>query len=278
MTVTEPRFPVQITRGVPVVITPEEIDITNAGALWAALLHVAARPGPALVVDMTRTRFCDCAGPHALISAHKRAQAEGRHLSLAVTGAQVRRILALTAWTASFLSVPAWTRPSPTRPPPPAPARPPANRTVSNERAAGRQIAASMVLAVPGSADRIPDRPGRPAAAEYARIAGRAPSVCVLTTVIRQKWLSWQDAACVKRHGASHFVSRLSGNCGHGRRAEQPARVTLPGSPLVRHIDYSLAEFCQCSEPSARTPGVSARLLASRASSRPRRAPSVLSQ
>ena len=97
MTMTEPRFPVRITRGVPVVIAPEEIDITNAAALRAALLHAAARPGPALVVDMTRTRFCDCAGLHALIGAHKRAQAEGRHLRLAVTGAQPRRILALTA-------------------------------------------------------------------------------------------------------------------------------------------------------------------------------------
>jgi anti-sigma B factor antagonist len=97
MTMTEPRFPVQVTRGVPVVITPDEIDITNAVALRAALLHAAARPGPALVVDMTRTRFCDCAGLHALIAAHKRAQAEGRQVRLVVTGAQVRRILTLTA-------------------------------------------------------------------------------------------------------------------------------------------------------------------------------------
>jgi anti-sigma B factor antagonist len=97
MTMTEPGFPVRITHGVPVVIAPEEIDITSAGALRAALLHAAARPGPALVVDMTRTRFCDSAGLHALIGAHKRALAEGRQLRLAVTGAQVRRIFALTA-------------------------------------------------------------------------------------------------------------------------------------------------------------------------------------
>lgn len=97
MTMTEPRFPVQVTRGVPVVIAPEEIDITNADRLRAALLHAAARPGAVLVVDMTRTRFCDSAGLHALIGAHRRARAEDRHLRLAVTGAQVRRILALTA-------------------------------------------------------------------------------------------------------------------------------------------------------------------------------------
>jgi anti-sigma B factor antagonist len=97
MTMTEPRFPVRITRGAPVVIAPQEIDITNAGELRAALLHAATRPGSALVVDMTRTRFCDSAGLHALIGAHKRAQAEGRQVRLAVTEAQVRRILALTA-------------------------------------------------------------------------------------------------------------------------------------------------------------------------------------
>ena len=97
MTMTEPRLPVQITRGVPVVIAPQEIDITNADRLRAALLHAAARPGPALVVDMTGTRFCDSAGLHALIGAHRRAQAEGRQVSLVIASAQVRRILALTA-------------------------------------------------------------------------------------------------------------------------------------------------------------------------------------
>jgi hypothetical protein len=35
----------RITRGAPVVTTPEEIDITNTGQLRAALLHAAGRPG-----------------------------------------------------------------------------------------------------------------------------------------------------------------------------------------------------------------------------------------
>jgi anti-sigma B factor antagonist len=97
MTMTEFGFPVQTIRGVPVVIAPQEIDITNADQLRTALLRAAGCPGAALIVDMTRTRFCDCAGMHALIGAHKRAQAEGRQVRLAVTGAQVRRLLALTA-------------------------------------------------------------------------------------------------------------------------------------------------------------------------------------
>jgi anti-sigma B factor antagonist len=97
MTMTEPRFPVQVIRGVPVVIAPEEIDITNAGLLRAALLRAAARPGAVLVADMSRTRFCDSAGLHALVGAHRRAQAEGRQVRLVVTGPQPRRLLALTA-------------------------------------------------------------------------------------------------------------------------------------------------------------------------------------
>ena len=87
MTMTEPRFPVQVIRGVPVVIAPQEIDITNADRLRTALLHAAARPGAAFVVDMTRTRFCDSAGLHALLGAHKRARAEGRQCDTSVRAA-----------------------------------------------------------------------------------------------------------------------------------------------------------------------------------------------
>ena len=46
MTMTEPGFPVRITRGVPVVIAPEEIDITNAGALAGGPAARRHPPGP----------------------------------------------------------------------------------------------------------------------------------------------------------------------------------------------------------------------------------------
>ena len=97
MTLAEPRFPVQFIRGVPVVAAPQEVDITNAGLLRAALLRAAARPGATLVVDMTRTQFCDSSGLHTLLAAHKRAQAEGGELLLAITAAPVLRVLALTS-------------------------------------------------------------------------------------------------------------------------------------------------------------------------------------
>ena len=92
----EIRFPVEVVRGIPVVATPEEIDITNATDLRTALLEASAEGPRALVVDMTRTLFCDSAGLHALVGAHRRALSEGGAVLLAVSGVPVLRILTLT--------------------------------------------------------------------------------------------------------------------------------------------------------------------------------------
>jgi anti-sigma B factor antagonist len=81
---------------VPVVAAPEEIDITNAEALRAALSTAAADGHGTLVVDMTRTRFCDSSGLHVLIAAHRRAGAEGRAVLLVIPGPAVLRVFALT--------------------------------------------------------------------------------------------------------------------------------------------------------------------------------------
>ena len=94
--VPDAAFPVEIISGVPVVTTPEQVDITNADGLRAALLESAGHEHGMLVVDMGRTEFCDTAGLHALVAAHKRALAEGGELRLVVAGAAVQRIFAIT--------------------------------------------------------------------------------------------------------------------------------------------------------------------------------------
>jgi anti-sigma B factor antagonist len=91
------RFPVEMVGGVPVVAAPDEIDITNAEALRSALIKAAANGNSTLVVDMTRTRFCDSSGLHTLIAAHKRAGAEGRQVLLVIPSTPVLRVFALTA-------------------------------------------------------------------------------------------------------------------------------------------------------------------------------------
>jgi anti-sigma B factor antagonist len=89
-------FPVEVLGGVPVVAAPEEIDITNAEALRSALLTAAAGGHGALVVDMTRTQFCDSSGLHALIAVHKHAGAAGCEVLLVIPSVAVLRVFALT--------------------------------------------------------------------------------------------------------------------------------------------------------------------------------------
>jgi anti-sigma B factor antagonist len=92
---TDAGFPVG-TRDVPVVAAPEEIDITNAAGLRAALLEAAARGHETFVVDMSSTRFCDSAGLNVLVGAHRRAQAEGGEVLLVIASTAVLRSFAIT--------------------------------------------------------------------------------------------------------------------------------------------------------------------------------------
>ncbi len=92
----EVGFPVEMAGGVPVVAAPGEIDITSADDLRTALVAAAARGHGTFVVDMSLTRFCDSSGLHALVAAHRRAQAEGGEVLLVVSDAAVLRVLAIT--------------------------------------------------------------------------------------------------------------------------------------------------------------------------------------
>jgi anti-sigma B factor antagonist len=89
-------FPVRLAGGVPVVAAPEEIDITNAGWLRAALLQASADGSRTLVVDMSGTHFCDSAGLNVLIRAHQRAEADGGEVRLVISRASVLRIFVVT--------------------------------------------------------------------------------------------------------------------------------------------------------------------------------------
>jgi anti-anti-sigma factor len=85
--------PSGVISAVPVVTAPEEIGITTAYTLRAALASAAR--GHATVVDMTRTYACDTAGLHVLVRAHRRALAQGGEL-LVIPSPDVRRLFAIT--------------------------------------------------------------------------------------------------------------------------------------------------------------------------------------
>ncbi len=89
-------FPIDVVEGVPVVTAPEEIDITNADALRSCLLNAVTTWQGTLVVDMTKTQFCDVSGLHVLVAARNRAEAEGHEVLLVISSTAVLRVLALT--------------------------------------------------------------------------------------------------------------------------------------------------------------------------------------
>ena len=91
------RYLRTMINGVPVMATPEQIDITTADQLRAVLLAATTKNQcRTLVVDMTRTRFCDSAAVHALIAAHQRVLADGGELRLVIpAGGTVQRVLTL---------------------------------------------------------------------------------------------------------------------------------------------------------------------------------------
>jgi anti-anti-sigma factor len=65
--VAEVGYRHKMINGAPVVAAPAEIEITTAEQLRAVLLDTTSRGHAAVVVDMTRTRFCDCCGLHTLL-------------------------------------------------------------------------------------------------------------------------------------------------------------------------------------------------------------------
>jgi anti-sigma B factor antagonist len=90
------EFTFEVVNGVPVLAAPEEIDITNAPRLRSALLEAAAHGHGTLVADLSYTRFCDSAGLHILLAAHKHARAEGGELLLVLHSTPVLRMFAIT--------------------------------------------------------------------------------------------------------------------------------------------------------------------------------------
>ena len=86
-----------IIDGVAVVSVSTEVNITVAAQLQTVLLEAGRHGHATVVVDMTRTRFCDPAGLNVLAEVHRRAMAEGGGLRLVIpVDGAVARLLLLT--------------------------------------------------------------------------------------------------------------------------------------------------------------------------------------
>jgi anti-sigma B factor antagonist len=76
-----------------VIATPAEIDVMTAGEVRQALLSAASLGAPVLIIDMSRTTFCDSAGVGAIVAAQQQAAQNGTQFRLVAT--TVLRILTL---------------------------------------------------------------------------------------------------------------------------------------------------------------------------------------
>jgi anti-sigma B factor antagonist len=80
--------------GEQVVVTmPAEIDAVNADAIHHSLLAEASYDAAVLILDMSRTTFCDSAGVQVIVDTYNRATATHTRLRLVATA--VIRILTL---------------------------------------------------------------------------------------------------------------------------------------------------------------------------------------
>ncbi|MGW6617284.1 STAS domain-containing protein [Streptomyces erythrochromogenes] len=85
------------------VVVSGEIDFDNAAFLRRVLLTALVAHCGALLVDLERVTFCDCAGLNTLLAARCAALRAGRGLRITAAGRQVERLLNLTATRPLFL-------------------------------------------------------------------------------------------------------------------------------------------------------------------------------
>jgi anti-anti-sigma factor len=97
--VPEDRLPVSWSGRVAVVRMPEELDTTIADEVREELLAVLNQGPPALVLDMTRTTFCDSSGVNALVRARLRATAGDVDMRVATESPVVLRVFTLVGLT-----------------------------------------------------------------------------------------------------------------------------------------------------------------------------------
>jgi anti-sigma B factor antagonist len=88
--------------GLPVIQADVEIDATNAQDLRTAILAAISTGTERLIVDMSRTEFCDSTGLNVLVRAHKRLADAGGELLLVASEPTLLRIFKVTGMDTLF--------------------------------------------------------------------------------------------------------------------------------------------------------------------------------
>jgi anti-sigma B factor antagonist len=97
---TRSSLSVTVVSGVTVGVFPAEVDVSNAGAIRDQLLGLLDGGAGPLVLDLSATSFCDCAGVGAILRVRHRALERRTRLSLVLPAAgTVHRIAVMTGLT-----------------------------------------------------------------------------------------------------------------------------------------------------------------------------------
>ncbi|MDP9391620.1 MAG: STAS domain-containing protein [Actinomycetota bacterium] len=79
-----------------------ETDLSTAPSFTAELARAAALGMRSLIVDVSRLRFWDCSGLHALADLTAELAQAGRHVRIVGAGAATRRLIAMANFTAAL--------------------------------------------------------------------------------------------------------------------------------------------------------------------------------
>jgi anti-sigma B factor antagonist len=89
-------FPAMSAPECVIAFMPEFVDVTNAADVWERLLGLIRAQAAVLIVEMSRTSFCDVHGTRLLLRAQDTARVHGSELRVVVTAVAVLRILELS--------------------------------------------------------------------------------------------------------------------------------------------------------------------------------------
>jgi anti-sigma B factor antagonist len=91
--------------GWTLVSLPAEVDIANADEVRADLAAALDQGCPVVIVDMSRTSFCDCAGVGVLLAAASQARRAGLQIRIV---ARARPVLRTFELTGLYLALPVY--------------------------------------------------------------------------------------------------------------------------------------------------------------------------
>jgi anti-sigma B factor antagonist len=93
--VSSGHLPVDWRGPLAVVAMPEEIDMANNSEVADDLMATLDQQPAVLVVDMSRTTFCDSGGVRAVVLAHRKAAASGVEVRLVIASPAVRQVFSI---------------------------------------------------------------------------------------------------------------------------------------------------------------------------------------